>query len=453
MRPTIHIGRGSVAVENPPQALLENLRRFRRNDGGGSYEPLYIKAEEGNMIVTAPGFARRVINLCEGTHGFVKNEKVPMPDPILSGSGFWSPYIGDAIMNEGGVIAIPELLGAEEVCAAIIRAFPHEALVDRGTPLCVIAEKDLESARRMVKLLRAMLPDRDVCCPSLGGLGNDGDDVIITIYNSLDDIPLRMAGIFIGLDLHGSDFIKRAEKISMLRNAARWGIYETSFGGLPDELDMDVEAMFGPVVSSVTYDDAVKAGIAAPITVCWLPCPRPKSCIGGNPKVLAAFAMQENEKFVEIVANIVRNTSGELGCICRVESIAAAKRIGEYIPCVNQIHRTCPIACRRRDAEAVESGVLRKAIIAEDVFPKKTSHAVMVVVTCGGAEAARSHIPWMPIKNKSDRAYIIDFTHDWDLHNGRKGRLALNDEARKKCYKDMGFNQISLERFSQLPFL
>lgn len=447
MRPTIHIGRGSVAVENPPQALLENLRRFRR----GSYEPLYIKAEEGNMIVTAPGFARRIIDMSRDS--LIKDERIPMPDPMGSRDyGFWDSVISDAVMGGGGVVAIPEILGAEEMCAAIIRAFPHEALIDRGTPLCVIAEKDVESARRMVKLLRAMLPDRDVSCPSLGGLGNDGDDVIITIYNSLDDIPLRMAGIFIGLDLHGSDFIKRAEKISILRNAARWGIYETSFGGRPDELDMDVEAMFGPVVSSVTYDDAVKAGIAAPITVCWLPCPKPKTYIGGNPKVLAAFAMQENEKFVEMVSNIILNTSGELGCVCRVETLAAAGRIG-FRTQVTQITRKVPIKNRQRDINAIETGVLGKAIIAEDVFPKKTSHAVMVVVTCGGAEAARSHIPWMPLKNKSDRAYIIDFTHDWDLHNGRKGRLALNDEARKKCYKDMGFSQISLEHFSQLPFL
>ena len=451
MRPTIHIGRGSVAVENPPQALLENLRRFRRGNDGGSYEPLYIKAEEGNMIVTAPGFARRIIDMSRDS--LIKDERIPMPDPIGSRDyGFWDSVISDAVMGGGGVVAIPEILGAEEVCASIIRAFPHEALVDRGTPLCVIAEKDLESARRTVKLLRAMLPDRDVCCPSLGGLGNDGDDVIITIYNSLDDIPLRMAGIFIGLDLHGSDFIKRAEKISMLRNAARWGIYETSFGGRPDELDMDVEAMFGPVISSVTYDDAVKAGIAAPITVCWLPCPRPKAYIGGNPKVLAAFAMQENEKFVEMVSNIILNTSGELGCICRVETLAAAGRIG-FRTQVTQITRKVPIKNRQRDIGAIETGVLRKAIIAEDVFPKKTSHAVMAVVTCGGAEAARSHIPWIQLKNKRDRAYIIDFTHDWDLHNGRKGHLALNDEARKKCYKDMGFNQISLEHFSQLPFL
>ena len=70
------------------------------------------------------------------------------------------------------------------------------------------------------------------------------------------------------------------------------------------------------------------------------------------------------------------------------------------------------------------------------------------MATCGGKDAASRRIP-----RGGKRAYIVDFTHDWDVHNGRSGRLRLNDEARTVRYKEMGFSQIRLEDPSQLPFL
>lgn len=442
----IHLGRGSVVVENPPPALLRGLRRF--NHDMGAYEDLYLLSGERNILVTAPGFARRVVELCPNEK--VRDERIPMPEPVMPQGGFWNDAISFAIVAGGGIVSMPEVFGSHNAASAIIRAFPRDSLADRGTPVTLVAERDFDSARNMARTLKRLLPEREVEVARRGSYA-EGDDVIVATYDSLDEMPLSVVGVFIGCGLSGGLPVGCTAKISVMRNAARWGVLETAFGG--GDAGIDAEGLFGPVTASATFKDAVSAGLAAPVSVCWLPCPKPKTYLSRSPKLLEALTMQENESLMEVVADIALNTPAEIGCLCAVESVAAAKRIGGCdAQCVAQIHRKIARKDRLKEIESIESGVLRKAIIEEGMLPRTTSHAVMVVVTCGGADAAKRHIPCIPPDN-GGRAYIVDFTHGWDLHNGRKGRLALNDDARRKCYEDMGFTQCSFEHFSQLPFL
>ena len=71
----------------------------------------------------------------------------------------------------------------------------------------------------------------------------------------------------------------------------------------------------------------------------------------------------------------------------------------------------------------------------------------------GGADSVYN-IPWgAKTKEAPDRKlYMVDFRHDWDVHNGRPGRLARNDDARKLRYRELGFSQILCD-IEELPFL
>ena len=50
-------------------------------------------------------------------------------------------------------------------------------------------------------------------------------------------------------------------------------------------------------------------------------------------------------------------------------------------------------------------------------------------------------------------AYIVDFLHDWDIHNRRPGYLYRNDIARMTQYEQYGFAQYKFKRVEELPFL
>lgn len=455
----IHVGRGSVTVENPPKKLLEGLRRFKRvDDGSGEYEELYTLSLDGRVLVTLPGFAERVQELCR-PDCVTRDERMPMPEPDLEAAMAGLPQCWADVVKRsvklGGVVGIPEMLGSVGMMAAILRAYPRDVLVERGTPLSIIATHDRESARRTATALRKLLPDRDIGISSLGSY-TDSDDVVVTPYNGLKEVPCWPAGVFIGDDLPGVDFTKRAEGVSAVRNAMRWGLYTTAGGGCGG-VDLALEGLFGHVNAEATYADAVNAGYAVPITVCWLPCPQPGVPLGSAPfRMLEAIAMQNNEEFCKLAAGIVNGVSSTRGCLLCSEHVALLKRVAKWLPAgtvAPQIHEKTPVKERRALLEDVANGTIRRALVSYGFFPLVSDHSVMVLATCGGGDIAGWRIPWRVAKSSGDRAYIVDFRHEWDLHNGRPGRLALNDEARMRRFRELGFRQMYVDDVSKLPFM
>ena len=141
----IHISRGSIVVTDPPRDLMESLRRFRRDDSGeGEYENLFTMSEDGKRLVTMPGFASRVIRIAGKGYTRIYDGRLPMPpancEAAMEGlHECWSNVVHGALKAEGGVISIPDVFGNVNMVAAILRAYPRDALIDRGTPLSIIA--------------------------------------------------------------------------------------------------------------------------------------------------------------------------------------------------------------------------------------------------------------------------------------------------------------------------
>lgn len=460
----INLGRGAITVENPPDDLLLELRRFRHSgELKGGYENLYFRSGNGNgnIISTTPGFADRIVSFIRdgGYPAKLFDKRVPMPKPDMEAakSGInpvWHKAIEDAIKCGGGIVGIAEMLGSAEVAAAILRAFPHEALLERGTAVSIVATRDRESQGRMATALRRLLPGRDVG-KSSPGTSTDSDDIIVTTYGGLKDIPCWPAGILIGDDLPSADFIERAEAISAFRNAARWGLYTTAAGGCPGT-NLYLEGLFGKVVAEAKYKDAVDAGIAVPVTVCWLPAPPPQSLGYGEFRLIEANAIQNNPSFLQLCADIVKNVPSEVGCLICTEYSVTAERIAAMVPGITQLHRKVLQKQRKAILADMAADTIRRAIATFDFAPscgEGRSLSVLVMASCRGAEVAGLQIPWRESMGPGDRTYIVDFTHKWDVHNTYPGRLATNDESRMMRYYELGFRQMSVDSVSQLPFM
>lgn len=460
----INLGHGAITVENPPDDLLLQLRRFRHSgDLKGGYEDLFFRSGngKGNIISTSPGFADRILGFMRDRRYPAKlfDKRVPMPTPNMEDakSGIdpvWHKSIEDAIKAGGGIIGISEMLGSAAVAASILKAYPHEALLERGTSISIVATKDRESQGRMAATLRRLLPGRDVGKSSPGS-STDSDDIIVTTYGGLKDLPCWPAGILIGDDLPNADFIERAEAISAFRNAARWGLYTTAAGGCPGT-NLYLEGLFGKVVAEAKYKDAVDAGIAVPITVCWLPAPPPKLLGYGDFRILEANAIQNNQEFLQLCADIIKNVPSEVGCMLCTEHSVTAERIAALVPEVAQLHRKMQQKQRKIILSDMASNNIRRAIATFDFAPtcgEGRSLSVLVTASCRGAEVAGLQIPWRGSMGPSDRTYIVDFTHKWDVHNTYPGKLAINDESRMVRYRELGFRQISVDSVSQLPFM
>ena len=460
MGTVIKVTRGSVVVENPPRELLDRMRLFMRNgDGVGEYENLYSLSNSGSVMTTSPGFAERVMSICPNAR--IVNAKMPMPEPDVDSAkdgldSLCAGIVEKSLKSGGGVVAIPDVIGDVPVIAAVLRAYRRNMLLGRGTPVSVVATNNRDSARLIAHNLRDVLRDRDIGV-STSGSYTDSEDVIVTTYGTLNDIPCKYTGVFIGTGLSRDDLSEKLGNVSLLRNAARWGVYSTPAGGFSHATQseqMTFEGIFGPLSASASYSDSVDAGIGVPITVCWLPAPKPQFPLGGfSEDMVYALSMQENPEFVKMVAEIVARVRNDIGCLLDAEYAALVKRVSEIVPCAVSVSRKTPVKERRTLIADIASGTIRKALLTQDSFPTVCDHGVMVVGSCRKPSAFMCHIPWRRLKDKGDRAFMVDFRHDWDVHNGRPGYLLCNDDARVRLYREMKFKQITINNVCQLPFL
>lgn len=259
---------------------------------------------------------------------------------------------------------------------------------------------------------------------------------------------MNLAGVFIGDDL-GADFTARARIVSAVRDAARWGIYRTPSGGCPS-IGMDIEGLFGPIVAQATYRQAVEAEVGVPITVFWLDAPRPDGQWGSAPfSVLEKLA--HNQRLVRMVEDVVRRTPSDIGCLVCAESPGVIRKLKGLN--VAEVSEALPAKERKVLLGDMSSGTIRKAIVSSGCWPEEADHGVMVVVTCGPGDTSGWRIPWRRLKEKGERAFVVDFRHRWDINNGRPGVLARNDEARERRYRELGFGQIAVSGVNELPFI
>ena len=447
----IVVGRGNVVVENPSAAVRDALRYFCRNGSTGEYEDLYLMSNGGEVLVTMPGFVGRILAACHNPR--VVEERVPMPDPDM-GTAFegvpeaWHGLIAKAIKAEGGVVSVPDVLGRVQVAAAIMRAYHREDMLDRGTPLNVVVAASAYEAQALVTELRRAMPDRDVgkVC---SGAYSDSEDVLVTTIGGMKDIQACAIGVLIGFDL-SADLVKCAESLTAVRNAARWGVSSSPFGEF--KVGMLLEGLFGPLCASMSLPEAVAAGAAPKVTVCWLPAPRPACSLGsGSERMMEAVAMQRNDQFLGLVADIVRQTPGDAGCLVCSDLQALLKELKARLPEATEISMAIPAQERRNRLKSLGDGVIRKALVSTECFPSELEHDVMVVASCKGVEAICG-IPWRRT-SQGGKAYIVDFLHSWDVHNGHPGHLARNDEVRKRRYRSLGFGQMTLGSVRELPFI
>lgn len=439
----VNIGRGSVVVNNPTQAVIDSLRRFRRaDDGSGEYEELYAIGGHDGALFTMPGFAKRISDI----GGIVRDRRAPMPDPDIAAAlnglpDVLSGCVSSALSANGGVVSVPDVIDGAEFAAALLRAYPRDGLMLRTTPLSVVAAKD---ARAMAKRLKELLPEREIGVSSKRACA-DSDDIIVVSYGDLEDVPPHFIGILIGCDLSDVDVFKWTTPISSIRNSARWGIYSTPEGG--SQIDMATEGLFGPVVSSLTHSDAVQAGAAAPVTVCWLPAPHPMAYMGSAPQsALEKIAMYDNAQFMHMCSRIMDVAGEGPGCLLVTDNMHMLKRAALCSKGVVEIHKKIAMNVRKAMLADIAAGSVRRAVVAYDCM--ESGMGVVISAMCGNSVA----IPWR-VSAGNDRTFMVDFSHDWDLHNGRPGRLKLNDENRKRRYGALGFSQMSLSCIDELPFM
>ena len=110
----------------------------------------------------------------------------------------------------------------------------------------------------------------------------------------------------------------------------------------------------------------------------------------------------------------------------------------------------------------MKSGVLKKTL-ATFVWKQGADIEnldVVVNASGGGSDIVAKQMPGRASRRAEgkERAYVIDFIHEWDWREDEDGRrkpgpMMSSDMSRRKSYSDLGFVQKTVESLDEIPIL
>ena len=500
----LRFGDGYASVEpNIPEALFKKLkywhRSFTNNYGKmiatGEYRELYTVSGQINStqqfvqrLVTMPGFVYR-IKTCLVSEGYdvqLVDERTPMPYPDYAAAfeqlrDYQCECAYTAIASGGGIVACPTGWGKTHIMGSIIRAYKHDELAMRGTPIVVVAAPEKDITTKNYNDLIGMLPGREIGLV-MSGKKKFSDDVQVITLDSLHLMDPADVGILIVDEVHTSAASSRSENILAFAKAAKWGVSATPTGRF-DGRDLVTEGLFGPVVYSRTYAQGITDGALVPISVYWLNCPEPhigldkyqnyKTRIGKYRHGVDRNANQNN-----LVIELLKRIPDSKQTLCimphvdQINILVGLNKNLQYVHAVSdqarltqeQYRNLSPITPKERIRiyGEMNEGKIRK-ILSTYVYKQGVNFPQLEVIINaggGGSDIVAAQIPGRESRNIDGKteAVLIDFWHPWDMQTDkenkrRPGPIHSDDRSREKVYDELGFKQYWLAGLDDLPIL
>jgi superfamily II DNA or RNA helicase len=495
---------GYLEIVRPPGALEKELSynkagfniRTRRMEY--KKEQLYTESiVDGNRCFnTLPGFVHRVVECLRSigvTYNFT-DLRTPFPEPdftkaIEGARDYQIEIIYNMLTAGGGILEAATGTGKTACAAGIIKAFDPEKLKLRGTPLSVFACPSKDINRKNADELTRFIPGRDVGCV-MSGTSHWSDDIICITLDSLHLLNPEEVGLLIVDEMHTLASDTRADALSMFKKARRYGVSATP-EGRSDNRDIVSEGLLGPVVVRRTYADMVKAGALVPIEVVWLPLPNPsiglkRYCAYKMREKKVEYAIDENAHLSQLISDIYRSLKPG------VQTLA----ISQHIEQISNIHQLCdpdvsymhadttfkrtdrrtneqytveyptikPVsnAERKKLYEDFRDGRITKMIASGAWSTGVDFPKLDVVINTYGAS---SDILTKQVSGRASRksdgkdcAYIVEFWPEWDVvdinnPHSKPGPNLRAAQARKRSYKELGFEQKWVQNLTEVPFL
>jgi superfamily II DNA or RNA helicase len=348
------------------------------------------------------------------------------------------------------------------VMGAIIRSYPREELLRaRMAPGTVVVTPTKDIAEKNAADLREMLPEREV-----GLLHSDcqkpSDDITVCVAGSMENLPLGDCGLLIYDEVHTVTWNKALVVLSAPR-ALRYGLSATPTGRF-DNADKVITGVFGPIIYSRTYADAVGDGAVVPLEVLWLDAPEPPGWRVETEDKVRAYrrGVWCNQPFNELVGRVMGRIPANMQALCVVDKISHMDNLIPLIPGCAAVHaetsqkalaekgfaNTPAVTARRRKElyQEIKDGQASR-VLSTGIYRAGVSfNALSVLVNAEGlgSEIIAGQLPGRAsrVSEGKSKAWIVDFKHKWDEdYRGGYGFLRRDDMCREAVYRRIGFAQ------------
>lgn len=253
-----------LRIRNEPKVIRATGRKMRT-------EPRYLCAVQSgpkySSVVFSDGLISRTKTLLKQCGiswdlNDLRKRKLPLPDMSkleldkLKDRYDQKKCLASMFAEDMGVIECPTAWGKTFLICQMVRAYPNSNIVISSYRKDVVGSI-YERLGEHVKL-------RDL--GRVGGGHKKPRRVTVSTIDSLDYCDVDKCDLFMYDEVHEAASEERMRKIARIRNAKRFG-FSASPKGRGDGADLAIEAMFGPVIYVLPYQDAEASGHVATITV------------------------------------------------------------------------------------------------------------------------------------------------------------------------------------------
>ena len=348
---------------------LSYTYRYRGAGGSMEQETRYMckESEDKKHIYLSYGLMNRLVPKLKSRKCNVwfqdntpKEKRYDLIRPVLDkvDDSLFRPRQKDCfeaiIKNPYGVIQAPTGFGKTYLLGLLCNAFPKEKI-----HICT----------KSVKLVKEIFQRLSNVVDSIGMVGGGSHDldkrVTIFTVDSLD-YSNGDAAIFIYDECHTAAGPSYIEKIMKLYPYSRRYGFSATPKGRGDGADDILEALFGPLIFKMTYDDGVKHGLVSKIKVRWLQCSKaPAKGLHCSTKVFRdRFCIWENPYRNKLIADdIHQNYDKDTKILVLVSTVAHAFSLGQYLPEFQVNYASLP--------PDTLSDLIRKGLVTSDYQPLK----------------------------------------------------------------------------------
>jgi superfamily II DNA or RNA helicase len=417
---------------------------------------LFHVEEDGSLVAPA-GLTSRVCDFIRGMKYEVKFEDLreskllePAYDRLMPLRGKQPDIVASIIASDCGVIESPTGSGKSFVIRMLCLLYPTVKII-----IC----------SPFTSLLRGMHAElSEILTPNELGLVGDGSKetsrrVTLTTDRSLIKCDLEGCRIFIFDEVHRAASPESSKVISRIRGARMFGFSASPYGR-GDKADLETEALFGPRICRVTYQEAQEDGSVAPIRVLVYSCEGMRPVEFDTTSALDRHGLWRHVGRNALIAKAVADARERLGenaqIMVSVKTVEHAVFLRRYLPGFELVYANMQKDKRTRwvgagllpkdykplDSEAREelrkkfaSGELR-CVIATGTWSTGVDFPKLDVLIRADSQAGiipSTQIPGRVTRAGKEAGYVVDFD---DSHNGTLNGRALR---RFGIYKKKGW--------------
>lgn len=444
--PVLTYKRRSQVDGNPRNAIYEEVELFEKESDGSLIAP-------SGLTTRICKFVREKLKM-EVKFNDMREVMLPEPDyekiPPLRGHQF--DAIAAIITSDCGIIEAPTGAGKSFVIRVLCRIWSKAKII-----ICSPFTSLLHQAKEELK---KVLADSE-----LGMVGDGYKEldrrVTLTTDRSLINCDLEGCRIFIFDEVHRAASPVNAQIIASIRNARMLGFSASPYGR-SDKADLETEALFGPRICKISYQDVQSEGSIVPIKVLTYSCERLPTVDIENINALERHGLWRNTKRNQLIAKAVedikRRSGDDAQIMISVKTIEHAVYLRKWLPDFTLVYASMNPERRRRwikngllsenheplDSEKREelrsqfsSGKLRR-VIATGTWSTGVDFPHLNALIRADGQAGT--IPNTQIPGRVTRAsagkcegYVVDFD---DSFNGTLNRRSLK---RLALYKKKGW--------------